>query len=82
MTGNHLKQDRLISDDFLSLKFQDFERLIIFNRPEHETTGDNNKNFQKQLFMRLMHIMLTMAVELDEDSRGRLGIVKPIAHPP
>ena len=81
MTNGYLTQKDLRDDDFLSIKYQDFERLFIFDRKPCEAVTDPEENFSKRLFMRLLHLVMTIAVESDEDSRGRLGIIKAVKRP-
>ena len=81
LTNDFLSQEALIEDDFLSLRYQDFERLIIFDRKPWESTGNPLENANKRLFLKLLHIVISMLVQLDDDSRGIYGIVKPIKRP-
>ena len=70
-TENYLAQKRPIDDDFMVIRLDQFERMLIFNR----SSGDSSKNHEKRLFLRLLHTIVTLLVHGDDDLRGRIGII-------
>lgn len=75
MTRSHLSQKNLQNDDFVVLKYENFERLIIFDRQEHEYTGDDQENFNKKMFLKFLYLLMTIVVHIDENAQGHFAIV-------
>ena len=72
----------MIDDDCLALKHDEFERVLIFDRKP--TTDDGygvQKNLNKEAFLRLFHLLMTLLVHADENAQGYFGIVKPARRP-
>ena len=72
----------MIDDDCLAFKHDEFERVLIFDRKP--TTDDGygvQKNLNKEAFLRLFHLLMTLLVHADENAQGYFGIVKPARRP-
>ena len=57
----------MISDDFLAIAHEGFERLLIFDRPSYLETPDGDQNANKRLFLKIFHALMMLAVHADEN---------------
>ena len=81
-TSGHLQQKRLIDDDCLAFTYENFERVLIFDRKPITDDGYSiEKNLNKEAFLRLFHLLMTLLVHTDENAQGYFGIVKPARRP-
>ena len=80
-TNSFLSQKELQEDDFMLLKYQDFERLLIFDRQEHHYVGEQGLNFNKRLFLRFQNLIMGAVVHMDKNAPGVFGVIKPIRRP-
>ena len=76
-----MKQKSFAETDALVIKFDDFERVLIFDREPYHFTGVLGENFNKQIFLQCFQMLMTIAVHLDQDARGNFGMVKDIKKP-
>jgi len=76
-----LAQKSFAETDALVIKFDDFERVLIFDREPYHFTGVPGENFNKQIFLQVFQMLMTIAVHLDSEARGNFGMVKEVKKP-
>ena len=81
MTKSFLSQKDIINEDFMALKKDKFERLLIFDRAPFEQKLKHGHNFSKKLFLRTLHTVMTLLVHSDDNVRGIIGIVNQANRP-
>lgn len=64
-----------MEDDVLSISFEEFERILIFNREPHQFPGEYRQNFEKRIFLQFFQLLMTISVHLDVEAAGNFGMI-------